>query len=169
VARSDEGRLSGLYHTANDVTTAFAEVGVLRENALVTETCGLKIPSNSWHSHVPGAPSRDWHLNVKGLEGNTSLRFCEANLGGQPQCIGMLLTYEDGHQECLGQLRFDKHISQEVAVDAIKLSQYYVEIKPYVRWRFRTSAPVCDWCQLASQGAICWWFGSKGNSIVFTL
>ena len=166
--RADEGHLSGLYHTAvDDVTAAFAEVGVLRNNALVTEAFGLKIPVNIWHGPALGTPSCDWYLNVAVLEGVMSLRVCEANFGEQQKCIGLLLTYEDRHQESLGQFRFDKHLSRDLAVDAVEFRLDYVQMRPYVRWRLRASNPVCDqWSQLPSQ--VCWWFGSRGNILVFT-
>ena len=165
--RPKMGHVSGIYHPAiNNSTASFTEVGVLADNPLACEVLLSSCPAADHASPEQGTPSRDWYFSTVSMDDVISLSICEDRSTTHFQCLGMLLTYEDGHRESLGQFRFDKHRSHNADLDAWEFNSQHTETKPIILSRLSGSSDGAEiWYKLPRTGILSWWFGIKGNII----
>jgi hypothetical protein len=163
--RPTVGHISGVYHNAiHDDTASFAEVGVLTDDPFACEVSLSPCPYADHASPEQGTPSRDWCFSTVSMHDVISLSICEDRDTAEFQCLGMLLTYKDGHRESLGQVRFDKHCSQSADLDAWEFSSQHIKTKPVILSRLSGLSDNAEsWYKLPRKGVISWWFGIKGN------
>ena len=72
---------------------------------------GFSIPCPSL-----GSPNADWFLSKVRLEPHMTFQICKADVTDD-DCQGILAIYsDDDRREALGQVRFDRHLSQRVSI-----------------------------------------------------
>jgi hypothetical protein len=147
---------------------AFEEVGVsIRNDYVISTECNIcpivDIPCPSL-----GAPDLDWCLSKVCVDSVTTLQICKASIA-ENSCLGVLLTYTNGCKECLGQIRFDKYLSEPIKVqDCYFLTQ---EIDRILSVSVRAYSQLCTmnleqgWVKFPMHGNVSWWFGPIGDTM----
>jgi hypothetical protein len=101
------------------------------------------------------------------------IRLCEDLSHRDRRCLGILLHYEDGSIEALGQVRWDKNISSETI--PIQEFEYRLHLgqRPFVTCRGRSHWTLegleeeeHGWKNVPTSGTIVWWFCSRGDRLV---
>ncbi|KAL4954696.1 hypothetical protein BDW69DRAFT_136771 [Aspergillus filifer] len=76
----------------------------------------------------------------------------------------MILRYDDGHLESVGQVRMDRKISPEMCVPL----QLYIEVSEHSGRRYAAQISTCnvgqpDWVNIPQQGTLVWCFSALGD------
>jgi hypothetical protein len=161
--------IKGLYHSpVSRIVPAFEEVGVSISNDYVMSTGCNICPTIDMPCPSLGAPNLDWCLSKVCVDGVATLQICKAGTA-EDRCLGVLLTYANGCKECLGQIRFDKYVSEPIkAQDCYFLTQK-IDMIPCVS--VRAYSQLCttnleqEWAKFPTYGSISWWFGPNGDII----
>ena len=83
------------------------------------------------------------------------------------RCSGVLLTHSNGNREALGQVRFDKHLSEKwevrdcVARNGMTQQALFVEL----RKRSDVAVEINKWYDLPREGKMVWWCGLNGDQL----
>jgi hypothetical protein len=110
-----------------------------------------------------------WHYSEACLDGLTQLQLCVDRSHPNSPCIGVLLTYSDGHFESLGQWRYD------FAADVVRPASRFCictvreEKRSYVRHvrldKGESSKSEEVWYDVSVHDTLSWWFNSKNAEI----
>lgn len=108
-----------------------------------------------------------WFITEAKLDGVRRVRVSRDSKKSHNPCIGMLLYYEDGHIESVGQvhwnLKMERDIHTPVAIStAFGAGTKYV--KSIVPCSPRSRAP--ELLILPERGTIVWWFSYRGDEVV---
>lgn len=129
-----------------------------------------------------------WHYSSCSLENAVAIQTCQTCMGatetGQHRpIIGMLVSYADGHQECVGQWRFDwaSKLMITSGTDGLHLCHQITRLGSIWRHRFigavalhtalrqtpqtPQTSPIADsqWVAIAWTGTLEWWFSHRQN------
>lgn len=127
-------------------------------------------------SPCPRAECADfWQYSSCSLENVVAIQLCvETPVRHQP-VVGMLVSYADGHKECVGQWRFDwaskpidtsgtdgLHICHQRTRYLSSGRHRYIGIVA-VRTELRQTSPVADgeWSAVGWTGTLEWWFSRR--------
>lgn len=114
VSLGTHGPASGIYTAATERNMpVFSEIGVFSGTTTPIVSVVAAAPSELCCPRI-GAPNRDWYLNVHELDGVVSIRLFSDSFATRQLCLGILLCYEDGHQESLGQVRPDRPLDSPI-------------------------------------------------------
>jgi hypothetical protein len=110
------------------------------------------------------------YLTTAPLQNLVRVRVCQDRWRPHRPCTGLLLTYEDGFIEAVGQFRWNKRISDEIDVP-IKMQSakrhrrfgwYIKAIRGAAEPSFDECFPKDGWLDIPSHGTLLWWFGYSG-------
>ncbi|EFR02052.1 hypothetical protein MGYG_05055 [Nannizzia gypsea CBS 118893] len=124
LVKDGDGTISGFTHDGLDMQKAEAShFGVTcreSEDATLTSLKPAPPPAEieGYTSPVPysNGAGLDWYMTTATLSGLSRVRVCRDLDMPRHTCIGLLLYYEDGHVESLGQIRWDQDVSREVSM-----------------------------------------------------
>jgi hypothetical protein len=167
ILSTDGTPVRGIYHSfINNSETTFTEFGVLlKTNNVVSAHESIARPN---FAHCPpfGAPNRDWYLSIAPLEHVVSLRVCQDDSVELRPCIGIILRYDNGREEALGQVRPDIHLSDVLGVENCEFQETVVDGQSRIYFRLKGSNVTEGvWIDLPRNGLLLWWFGIKGNTL----
>jgi len=111
----------------------------------------------------------EWFYSEACLNGLTELQLCRDRSHRNSPCIGMLLTYSDGHFESLGQWRSD------FAADVVRPASRFcictvregnTSYVRHVRLSKRESSELEEaWFDVSVHDTLSWWFNSQNAEI----
>ncbi|KAE8153152.1 hypothetical protein BDV25DRAFT_127481 [Aspergillus avenaceus] len=170
-----DGAISGIFHDGLDPDSNYiTEFGVTcsdvyLETKMRTPPMNTDIQPLTLSSKERGIQS--WYVTRASLHGLVMVRICTDRDQPHSPCLGMLLFYRDEHIESLGQVRWDKDLTQEV-VHPTFLENATVDGKPYIKGvygdidRNGFHSELGQVQELPRSGTIAWWFGQRGDKIV---
>jgi hypothetical protein len=95
-------------------------------------------PSEFSDLPLDGAPSHDWFMTKASLSRALGIRLCEDLSHQKRRCLGILVHYEDGYIEALGQVRWDQNLSSEtIPIHEFKY-RLHTGQRPFVTCRGRS-------------------------------
>ncbi|KAK2766071.1 hypothetical protein FQN54_007586 [Arachnomyces sp. PD_36] len=206
ILKDGDGDLSGIIHDGYDPNNEYmTDIGIattrhvhpkltdilnpLPENGLQT---ALQPHSQRDRDRVPtldtyAAPSVHlrasaaqgatfWHLTKAPLPNLHHIQSCRDTSQPHKPYIGMLLTYTDNSQECLGQFRWDMEISNKIEVPVwVRVGTLGHNWEALSHPRFSENRYIRNvrwgkgegegWNEIPSKGTLLWWFGEFGDSI----
>ena len=120
-------------------------------------------------------PVHHWVARTKGgvsvrlvLISTQNFRLCKT-CATDETCLGILLTHSDNNMEALGEIRFDKHLSESVCAQEWGYSNQRIDEKLYVLTRAWSdiceSCSSIEWQRFPTEGKVVWWCGRNGNQI----
>lgn len=173
LVKKDDGAITGVCHDGLD-----PHAKCITENGV---TCDPKRPvkrntiSASYEPYdVPtipsgsGAPAFMWYLTKAPLSGLLRVRTCRDQEQAHCPCIGLLLYYEDGSTEALGQTRWDQEITPDIR-GPIRIRNIVDEQGSFHVTDVQTACPTHpeddSWQVFPSHGTVVWWFGQLGDKV----
>lgn len=117
-----------------------------------------------------GAPAMSWYMTKAPLNGLLKVRVCRDREQLHHPCLGLLLYYKSQRVESLGQIRWDREISQDTFAP-IRIENGNINGKNYIRnilgesSRHTSTSITSEWQDLPQLGTVVWWFGHIGNII----
>lgn len=165
----EDGVITGIFHNGLDPqATNIYSLGVTCSNGRnVTKSPNQEVAVDfnprrlNWNE-----ATRCLYMTKAPLEIFSKVRVWR-NLDDQ-SCIGLLLYYEDGLVECIGQIRWDRDLTEEVPAP-IRIQNECVRLTNYIRDVKEdgdcTGMPG-NWQRLPRYGTIYWWSGGyEGNAV----
>ncbi|EZF12473.1 hypothetical protein H112_06592 [Trichophyton rubrum D6] len=113
-----------------------------------------------------GLQALNWYMTEARLDGVCRVRACRDLEQAHNPCIGVLLYYDNGRAETLGQIRWDQEVSQDINVP-VRLRRGKLDGNPYVADIQGMAAAGCgptegepgdEWLELPRTGTMVWWF-----------
>jgi hypothetical protein len=102
------------------------------------------------------------------LQGLSKVRVCRDCSNPHQLCLGLLLYYEDGHIEFLGQIRWDCNLAREalapICIGSSDWKQYIKDVREAADCTEDASRGII-WQRLPQSGTIYWWFGCSADVI----
>ena len=118
-----------------------------------------------------GAVVRFWYMTRAPLHGLVKVQVCRDTEQHHRPCLGLLLYYHDGHMESIGQVRWDRDLSQELWTP-IYVQTGVVDEYEYMK-DFRSGGPSTEsdaerdgWQKIPEHGTIVWWFTSRLDRLI---
>ncbi|RBR03810.1 uncharacterized protein FIESC28_11681 [Fusarium coffeatum] len=128
-------------------------------------------------SLIPNPPyfwthnTESWFVSSCSMEGIVDMTICRDTAFDHRPITGILLEYENGHRECLGQFRFDKTLkkmpvqhTRDLYISSLRTTRSYLYVADIT-----TSPPHgyggLSWMQVSRYGTLEWW-SSFHHSIV---
>jgi hypothetical protein len=176
LVRDGDGVVSGLCHNGLDPESRYiSEIGVTCDPRCSTESTGLEISSDPNQPPLTaprsGSPGFSWYMTKAPLQGLFEVQFCQDKDQSHHPCIGLLLYYEDGSVESLGQIRWDLEISDKILAP-IRIQHSNKAGKNYIANVQQAILSGCNmaeedgWQEIPNHGIIVWWFGRLGDMLV---
>ncbi|KAG5205866.1 hypothetical protein GTR04_2778 [Trichophyton interdigitale] len=115
---------------------------------------------------VDGLQALNWYMTEARLDGVCRVRVCRDLEQAHNPCIGMLLYYDNGRAEALGQIRWDQEVSRDISVP-VRLRREKLDGNPYVADVQGMGGAGCGatedepgdgWLALPRTGTMVWWF-----------
>ena len=176
----DDGALSGIFHDGLDPgLECISEVGVTctgdRQGHLKTQEQPPPSNTNYEPPELPparGSPTRAWYMTKAPLYGLVRAQVCrDLNQPHRP-CLGLHLFYNDHRIEAIGQVCWDRDLTQEILAPmyvqkgTTACGKYYVKDIQSETYGSRIGVEEEGWQRLPQRGIIVWWFGHIGDRIV---
>lgn len=117
---NETGVISGIFHDGLDPASrgCISEIGVTCNGQRCSKLQDLEPPFalyNMLPFPVPDdPPTLGWYVTKAPLERLLKVQVCRDQAQRHRPCIGLLLHYKTGQVESLGQIRFDRDLSDEV-------------------------------------------------------
>jgi hypothetical protein len=174
LVRNGDGIVSGFCHNGLDPEARYiSEVGVTCNPHYAIESMELE-PSFDLYLPPPitprgGFPTTSWYMTKAPLQGLFEVQFCQDKDRLHHPCIGLLLHYETGCVESLGQVRWDQGISDKIPAP-IRIQRSNSAGNDYIR-NVQGSTPSNSkmaedgWQEIPKHGIIVWWFGHIGDQL----
>ncbi|CCT69648.1 uncharacterized protein FFB20_10513 [Fusarium fujikuroi] len=131
-------------------------------------------------SLVPNAPcfwttsTEPWFVSSCSMEGLVAMTLCRDTALFYRPIIGILVEYENGHRECLGQYRFDRTLAKlrlDHATDLYIGSLRTIRSYLYVA-EITTSPPyesgISSWMRVSRHGRLEWWSSLRHSIVRYT-
>ncbi len=163
------GTLLGLfYFSPSDYIPALSAIGVSASDRCIRAPNVNISPGESLPCPPLGSPNQGWCFSKARVEINTKLQLCKT-CGMDDTCLGILLIYSDDTRDALGEIRFDRYLSEKVDIQACAFSNQMIDGKLHVLVRTPPNRG-CDWASdewygFPTAGKIVWWCGPNGNQI----
>lgn len=123
------------------------------------------------------ASTEFWHYSSCSLENVVAIQSCIEMTEQHRPIVGMLVSYADGHQECVGQWRFDwaSKLIMTSGTDGLHLCHQRTRYGSSLRHRYigtvavqttvRQTSRVADgqWIAVDWTGMLEWWFSHRQN------
>lgn len=132
-------------------------------------------------SLIPNPPcfwthnTEPWFVSSCSMEGIVDIILCRDTAFDHRPITGMLLEYENGHRECLGQFRFNKTLEKmpvrhirDLYISSLRTTRSYLYVADIT-----TSPPPHDhgglfWMQVSRYGTLEWWSSFHHSIIRYT-
>ncbi|RDW92736.1 uncharacterized protein DSM5745_00058 [Aspergillus mulundensis] len=123
--KAGDGPVTGIFHDGFDPASrskCVAELGVTCALPVTDETeSPLEVPPDIHIEPPPvppgqGGPTCTWYLSKVPLKGLLHVQLCRDTEQQHRPILGVLLSFNDGHQEALGQFRWDLNVDEHVPV-----------------------------------------------------
>ncbi|KAK2868073.1 hypothetical protein FQN49_003178 [Arthroderma sp. PD_2] len=170
LVKDGDGLISGFFHDGLDPGVEhISELGVECNQVSQAKATKAQPAFDTYDYEQPKLPSagfqRIWYMTKARLEGLLRARVCTRREGWGIACTGLLLYYNSGRVESVGQFRWDYDVSHEVSspicFKAGNRIRYFVDIQ--------STSTVCmeidEWQMVPDKGTIVWWFGRFGDII----
>lgn len=164
-----DGHVKSIYY--NDLRPKCVDQD-LRVAVVSTKEVTVEVPENPpWPiSRVPDfckTAGQEWYHSQAKLGNVQSIDTCKHRTSGD--LLGMLLHYEDGTREAVGQWRFDYVIEAITQQNVAYLAQFHLQYNdgiPCVRnLMFRRRPPSRAWVTIPMRGYLVWWFSEIGGFV----
>ncbi|ODM19629.1 hypothetical protein SI65_04614 [Aspergillus cristatus] len=179
LVKNGDGVITGIFHNGLDPQASKFRSGKIsvfgvtcnekqyRSQALNPEPTPIHLDA----PQLPGCnPGLAWYMTKARLEGLCRVRVCRDREELHQSCLGLLLYYEDGHLESLGQVRWDRDLEHEVLAP-FRVENVVVGGKNYIKDVRKDAAYTGNflkeskWQSVPRYGTLIWWFGHMGNRI----
>ncbi|PGH15194.1 hypothetical protein AJ79_02559 [Helicocarpus griseus UAMH5409] len=171
-----DGILSGLIHNGLDPNSQFiSELGVTCNPHRGTGITRCPQPSFAPYDQPPVLPFRTsrvtttWYITKAPLGRLSGVQICQDQELPHRPCLGLLLYYEDGSVEAVGQIRWDRTISSKVHVPIclrnkeFERRNYISEVREF--GRLASNAEDDGWQEVPEKGTIVWWLSHIGDRV----
>ncbi|PKY04434.1 hypothetical protein P168DRAFT_236040 [Aspergillus campestris IBT 28561] len=166
----DESIGSYYNHDANYIK----DIGVTCDNESSVEA-RKTLPANIHMDPPTFAPDGDrlagtWYMTSASLCNIAKAQICRDTDQSHRPCLGLLLYYDDGHMEAIGQIRWDRDVSEEVdrptyIVNAVIDGKNYIKDVLNRVYGSELTRGESTWQNLPASGTIRWWFSERGDQI----
>ncbi|OAL28685.1 hypothetical protein AYO20_09409 [Fonsecaea nubica] len=172
VSAESRGRIEGFFHqSVGEHAASFTEAGVAISGECKQDSTPVCIPHGSYSHPRIGSPDQDWCLNVAPVTSSTTMQVCRNDAADLP-CLGALL-YTGDTVESLGQVRFDRCLSQPVPVQHCLFRNHVRDRHRYVYIRHvlaHEEDEACDgWETFPTEGNEWHWRGDWTQLYRFSL
>lgn len=105
------------------------------------------------------------------LQGLIDVQYCRDTKLPHRPCIGLLLYYDDGGIESLGQIRWDRKMSDRIfapvcLLRGIEDGKHYVkDVRAITGPSSKRIEEAEDWLGIPTHGSLIWWFGHLGDHL----
>ncbi|KAH7255279.1 uncharacterized protein BKA55DRAFT_688295 [Fusarium redolens] len=131
-------------------------------------------------SLIPNPPyfwtqnTEPWFVSSCSMEGIVDMTLCRDTAFDHRPITGILLEYENGHRECLGQFRFDKALKKvrvehitDLYIGSLRTTCSYLYIADV------TTSPPHDygglsWMRVSRHGTLEWWSSLRHSIVRYT-
>ncbi|KAL5344051.1 hypothetical protein BJX70DRAFT_393476 [Aspergillus crustosus] len=173
--KEGDGAITGFVHNGLDPERTFiSTIGVICDSGRLIKDPEQQPPPTRYT-----APRMDpveglvnlWFMTHAALRGLRSVQVCRDEMQEHHPCLGLILHYADGHTEAVGQIRWDRdisdHIFQPISMEFSVLEPQLpgISTKRYVKNVAGCNAVGAEWRRLPQQGSLVWWFGRAGNEV----
>ncbi|KAE8329191.1 hypothetical protein BDV39DRAFT_191412 [Aspergillus sergii] len=174
LVKNGDGAISGIVHEGVDLkyTHGIVEIGVTCNPGCQVETPEQE-PQFGRYECPPTRytrPMPTWYLTKAPVEGLYKVRVCRDLEKTHRPCIGLLLYYEEGRVESLGQVHWDLDLTQDVLAP-IYIGKGSIDGNDYIKDVQRDAActrlesEVDIWQKIPENGTIVWWFSYLGDKV----
>jgi hypothetical protein len=174
LVRNGDGIVSGLCHNGLDPESKYiSDIGVTCNPHYAIESTELE-PSFDPYLPPPipprgGSSATSWYMTKAPLQDLVEVRFCQDKDQPHHPCVGLLLYYENGCVESLGQIRWDQEISDKMFAP-IRIQRGTNAGKDYIK-NVQGTTPSGSrmaeggWQEIPNHGIVIWWFGHIGDQL----
>jgi len=117
-----------------------------------------------------GSLNYDWYMSKATLERLIGVRPCEDSDAPHKPCIGIMLHYDDGSVEVIGQIAWRRKVlSDIIPVNNFMYREKQVDQRPFVKYRRHEDWDEQEepgWISLPVSGTVIWWFGPLGDILL---
>lgn len=111
-----------------------------------------------------------WYMTAASLCDITKVQICRDTDQPHRPCLGLLLFYQDGHMEAIGQIRWDCDVSEKIdrpmyIVNAVIDGKNYIQDVLGRAHESEFPENQSAWESLPESGTIRWWFSTSGDRI----
>ncbi|KAE8338391.1 hypothetical protein BDV24DRAFT_176815 [Aspergillus arachidicola] len=174
LVQDGDGTISGIVHDGlGPTSTRITEIGVTCNPGCQVEAPGHEPQFGRYECpEIWGrsTPITTWYMTKASLEGLHKVRVCRDLEKSHRPCIGLLLYYEEGRIESLGQVRWDRDLTHDVLAP-MYIEKGNIDGKDYIKGIQRDTActwpesKVSTWRKIPENGTIVWWFGHLGDKV----
>ncbi|KAL4808050.1 hypothetical protein BDV18DRAFT_158168 [Aspergillus unguis] len=111
-----------------------------------------------------GSPANTWFFSKARLESLHSVQACHDRQKAHRPLIGLLLHYDDGHVESVGQFRWDQEITPDILAP-VHIQYGFTKEGRYLKTIETREQEKSDWYKVPLSGTLVWWFGHLGEEI----
>jgi hypothetical protein len=164
-----DGHVTSLYY--NDLRPEYNERD-LRIAISCTKDSTVDVPERppSLSGQLPDvcrSGGGDWFYSHATLESVQSIDICRNKIDGN--CLGILLHYNDGTREVLGQWRFDYviEVGKQGIPHLVHFQLGFIRGNPCIKdIRFNSQVEQPDWMTIDMRGYLEWWTSQFGGFVV---
>ena len=115
-----------------------------------------------------------WFVSSCSMEGIVDITLCRDTALGHQPTTGILLQYENGHRECLGQFRFGKTLKKvpvghigDLYIGSLRTTYSYLYVAEITTSSSHDHGGLF-WMQVSRHGALEWWSSFHHSIIRYT-